>query len=536
MKRREFLGGTIAAGATMVGLRSGMGPALAQGRSNVIRVLLEDGPNTFDPAGTGYNTAAVSITWNVYDRLVSFASAPIEGEPGAFTYDYGTIVGQAAESYTVSPDGRSITFKLRPGATFHDGSPVTAADVKWSLDRCMTVPTAKAQLGTGSLRDPAQFVVIDDMTIRVDTEKADRFTLPNLAIVFPAIFNSKLAKQHATDSDPWAQEWLKTNTAGGGPFKLASYQAGQQFVLERFADWKNGPIESQARILCQVVPIASSRRAAAQRGEADIVRGLAGRDIESLLAGGKTRVLGIPNPNGITFIAMNTQLAPFDNVKVRQAMAYATPYQQMFESVLYKRGRALFGGSASTDSTAWPTPLPYVTDLAKAKALLAEAGLGDGFETTFSIDAGDAALSEPMGILMQEALGKVGVKASINKVPAGQMGTLQAEKKLAMFIGVGNAWLRNPDYFFRVFYNGASRWNYGNFKNAEMEKLVAETRFESDPAVYAAKVQRMIEIAKADVPMITLWSPFQDTALSKAMSGYTYMFHNALELRHLTKA
>ena len=174
-------------------------------------------------------------------------------------------------------------------------------------------------------------------------------------------------------------------------------------------------------------------------------------------------------------------------------------------------------------------------DLDKAKALLAEAGLAGGFETTFSIDSGDATLGEPLAILMQESLGKIGIKVAINKVPAGQMGTLQTEKKLAMFIGLGNAWLRSPDYFFRIFYQGGSRWNYGNFKNPEMEKLAAETRFETDKAVYDAKVKRMIEIAKQDVPMIALWSPFQDTVLGKDLSGYTYMFHNAIEMRPLKK-
>lgn len=536
MKRREFLCGGLAVAAGLVGAHYGVDAAIAQqGRASVIRILLEDGPNTFDPAGTGYNTSAVNITWNVYDRLVTFGSKPIQGEPGAFSYDYNNIVGQAAERYEIAADGRSITFYLRKGATFHDGSPVTAADVKWSLDRAVNVPTARAQLGTGSLRSADQFIVVDDMTVRVQTPEPDRFTLPNLAIVFPAIINSKLALQHATEKDPWAQDWLKGNTAGGGPFQIASYQAGQQFVLERFKDWKNGEIVSDARVLFQVAPVASSRRAAAQRGEADIVRSLSGRDIESLVSGGKTRVLGIPNPNGIAFIAMNTQMAPFDNVKVRQAIALATPYQTLFDAVIYKRGRPLFNGEAQTPDTRWPTPLPYATDLVKAKALLTEAGFPNGFESVFTIDSGDATMSEPVAILMQEAMGKIGVKLRIEKAPAGQMGTLQTARKLAMFIGVGNAWLSNPDYFFRVFYQGATRWNYSNFNNPEMEKLAAETRFETNKATYDAKVKRMIEIAKSEVPLISLWSPFQDSVLSPSLSGYTYMFHNAIDLRPLKK-
>ncbi|TNC08184.1 ABC transporter substrate-binding protein [Methylobacterium terricola] len=429
-----------------------------------------------------------------------------------------------------------MVFHMRRGAIFHDGTPVTARDAKWSLDRCMSVPTAKAQLASGSLRDPAQFSVIDDMTLQVETEKADRFTLPNLAIVFPAIFNSALCRKHATEADPFALDWLKANVAGGGPFRLARYEPGQQVILDRFPQWLNGKVAGKARILLQVATNASSRRAAAERGEADIVRGLSGRDVADLRASGRTRIVGVNNPASVAYVAMNTQMAPFDDRRVRQAVAYALPYRQMFDSALYGRGKPLFGGEAATVSAKWPVPLPYDTDLAKAKALLAEAGHAGGFETVFSIDAGQAALAEPVAVLLQESLGKVGIRVAISKVPGAQIGTLQAEKKLAMFLATGSAWLKSQDYFFRIFYTGKSRWNYGNFADPEMEALTMATRFETDPATYEAKVRRMVEIAKAEVPMVALWSPFLDVAVGKGLSGYTYMFHSALELRHLVKA
>jgi peptide/nickel transport system substrate-binding protein len=539
MRRREFLGSGIAfGGAAALGIAFQPRLALAQSQTGVIRVLAEGPPNTFDPAGTGYNIPSVNITWNVYDRLVTFGQKPLTGpdQQGAFIYDYDNIVPQAAESYKVAPDGKSITFNLRKGATFHDGTPVTAADVKWSLDRAINVTTAKNQMGTGSIKDAKQFIVVDDMTIRVETDLADRFTVPNLALLFPAIFNSKVCMQHATASDPWAQEWLKTNVAGGGPFKLASYQAGQQFVLEPFANWKNGPSKSTAKILYQIVPQAASRRIAAERGEADLVRDLPGRDIAAMIAEGKVKVLGIANPSTVTYIAMNNGIAPFDNLKVRQAVAYSVPYQAMFDAVLYKRGNPMFGGPAKVTSPEWPSPLPYTQDLTKAKALLTEAGFPSGFETTFSIDADDVTVSEPVAILMQEALGKIGIKVTINKIPAGQMGTLLTEKKLPLFIANAGAWLRSADYFFRIFYQGDTRWNFGSYANPEMVKIVADARWEADPAKYNALVMRMIELARTEVPVIPLWSAFQDTVVSKGMHGYTYMFHRSLELRHLTKS
>lgn len=536
MNRRNFLKASGAVGGvSLLGLKLGVDPALAD-QSGVIRILIEDSPNTFGPAGTGYNNASANISWNVYDRLVTYGTKPVEGQEGVFSYDYGNVVGQAAEKYKVSADGKSITFHMRKGATFHDGSAVTAADAKWSLDRAVSVPTSKAQLSTGSLTDPAQFVVVDEMTLRVDVPQADRFTLPNLCILFPAIFNSKLCKEHATAEDPWAQAWLKNNTAGGGAFKLSRFAADQQFVLDRFEDWKNGVIASQARVLVQIVPVASSRRATAEKGEADLVRALPGRDIKDLLDAKKRQVAGVGNPATMFSIALNSQMKPFDNKKVRQAIAYAVPYQDMFKSVLYERGTPLFGGKAETTEASFPQALPYSQDLEKAKALLAEAGMADGFETTFSFDTAQAAIGEPVAVLMQEALGKIGIKVTIEKVPSAQMGGLQTEHKLAMSLARGSAWLANPDYFFRIYYNSDGRWNFGNFKNAELAKLVGETRFETNAEVYNSKIIRMVEIAKDEVPLIALWSPFEDVVLSDAIKGYTYMFHGQFELRPLTKS
>lgn len=538
MRRRDFIATSLAlGGAAGIGLSFQPRLAQAQGNGGTIRVLAEGAPNTFDPGGTGYNIPSVNIIWNIYDRLVTFGQKPLTGpgQDGAYIFDYDTIVPQAAESFEVSADGTSITFRLRRGATFHDGTPVTAADVKWSLDRTLNVTTAKNQMATGSMTDPAQFVVVDDMTIRIDTPRADRFTLPNLALLFPAIINSKAAREHATAEDPWAEQWLKTNVAGGGPFKLASYQSGQQFVLDPFEGWKNGEVRNTSRLLYQIVPQAASRRIAAERGEADLVRDLPSRDIADMIKQGKVRVLGVANPATVTYIAMNNRIAPFDNVKVRQAIAWTVPYQDMFESVLYSRGVPMFGGEAEVKSTQWPAPLPFVQDLDKARALLKEAGFADGFETTFSIDADDTVIAEPVAILMQEALGKVGIKVRIDKIPAGQMGTLQTEKKLPMFIAYGGAWLRSPDYYFSIFYQGGTRWNFGSYSNPEMEQAVADARWENDPAKYEALVRKMIRLAREEVPLIQLWSAYQDTVISDAIRGYTYMFHRSLELRHLYK-
>jgi peptide/nickel transport system substrate-binding protein len=534
MKRRQFLKrGSAAAGAAAI-VTSGR-EATAQTREETLRVLAEGVPNTLDPAGDGANRDANGCAWNIYDRLVSFDR--MEQGAGAYHYDYYKIRGEVAESWQESSTGNAITFKIRAGATFHDGSPITAEDVKWSLDRAVNVPVSKRQLSTGSLTAPEQFVVVDAQSVRVDLPRKDRFALPNLAIVFPAIFNSKLCKANATAQDPWATEWLKGNTAGGGGYRIEQFTPGQQVTFARNDAWKNGKLPHYRRVIHQLVPTPASRLTALERGDADIALGLPPKDMDSLAGKPGVKIVSVPMRNAFQLIGMEGNTPPFDNVKVRQAVAAALPYKAMFDGVLFGRGRQLTGGSDWTPKTTeWPAPQPYSTDYDRAKKLLAEAGHANGFETTLTFNIAEAATAEPLAVLVQESLARVGIKVTINKVPNATMGTLLTEKKIPFFFEQSAAWLNDPDYFFRIFYNGATRWNFGSFKHPEMDKLIADSRFEADQARYDAMVKRMIEIVYEQAPVILLWQPSLDVPMRSNISGYTYYFHRQVDYRALVRA
>ncbi|MBW7922906.1 MAG: ABC transporter substrate-binding protein [Rubellimicrobium sp.] len=532
MNRRELLALGGAAGAGLV-LPVKWAMAQAQTRDNALRVLSEGAANSFDSFSVGVNRGAIQITWNIYDRLVRFAYR--DRGNGTARYDYFDIEPELAEAYEFSDDRRAITFHLRRDAVFHDGTPVTAADVKWSLDRVVASPIGRAQFETGSMSSPDQFTVLDDHTLRIDLPQPDRLALPNLALTYPIIVNAARALEHATGDDPFASAWLQANPAGGGAFRVARAAPGEQILFERFPDWKSGPRPGFEQVLWQTVPAAESRVAALVKGDADIAQDLPPKDVQDLLDTPGVKVAGVPTST-FQFIGMNSRTAPFDDVRVRQAIAFALPYDAMFRAALFGRGEPLFGGTPDVaEGARFPQPLGYTTDLARARALLDAAGLADGFETTFSYELSRATVAEPVALLLQESLGQVGIRVQIEKVPAGQMGTLLQDKKVPFYFEESTAFLADADYFFRIFYQGDTRWNFGSYENEEFTALVQATRYQTDAAVYEADVKRMIELAKRDVPVILLWHPFLDTGMREDVEGYSYAFHRQLDFRPLRR-
>ncbi|WP_449041793.1 ABC transporter substrate-binding protein [Paracoccus sp. (in: a-proteobacteria)] len=531
MKRRDFLALGSALGASLV-LPAKWAHAQPS-RDAILRVLSEGAANSFDTFSVGVNRNSMQITWNVYDRLVRFAYK--DRGDGTAIYDYFDIEPELAESYAFSDDRRSITFQLRRDALFHDGTPVTAHDVKWSLDRVVASPIGKAQFSTGSMTEPDQFVVVDDHTLRIELPQPDRLALPNLALPYPIIVNSRLALEHATEADPFAMEWLQANPAGGGAYRVARAEMGERMLFERFPDWKSGPQPGFEQVLWQTVPAAESRVAALLKGDADIAQDLPPKDVQQLLENDAVKVVGVPT-SSFQLIGMNCGMAPFDDVRVRQAIAHALPYEAMFQAALFGRGEKLFGGTPDVaESTRFPQPLGYATDLDRARALLAEAGLADGFDTSFSYELSVASVAEPIALLLQESLGRIGIRVSIEKVPAGQLGTLLQEKKVPFFFEGSISYLTDPDYFFRVFYSGETRWNFGSYNNPELDALVEKTRYETDQATYDADVRTMIELAKRDVPVILLWHPLLDVGMLKSVENYSYSFHRQLDFRPLRR-
>ncbi len=529
MHRRDLL---LASGA----LLAMPSVAWAQSRAETLLVVVEVGQNSLDPQGLGVNQATLGVTWNMYDRLIGFGVKTLADGNRSFDFDH--LVPELAESWAVAPDGMSITFKLRENATFHDGTKVSTADVKWSLDRAVSNPGPASQMRAGGLEKPEQFVVLDEHTIRVDLLSRNKLSLPDMAVIQPSVLNAALCKSHATADDPWALNWVKSNAAGGGAFTLESWTPRQETVLARNENWKSGKLPAFKRIVIREIPSSGNRRALLQRGDADLSFDLPPRDFADLSREPKLSVIGVPAPNTFQYVGMNTRTPPFDDVRVRQAVAWALPYDKIFDTALQGRGRKLFGGEGGPVGSVWPQPFPYHTDPDRARALLAEAGHANGFETTLAFDLGTASVDEPVCLFIQEALAGIGIKAAINKLPPGQLRGSIGKREQPLYLFSFGAWFDVPEYFFFLLYDGTLNGpsNGAAYANKAVDDAIATARSTDDPKIYAAALNTMFTAAMHDVPYVPLAQPFVNVAMQKGIGGFVNMFHRQLDYRPLMRS
>jgi peptide/nickel transport system substrate-binding protein len=384
---------------------------------------------TLDPA-EAYEFSGVEIVTNVYDRIMRF-------EPE----DVTKLVPGVAESWSASPDGKTFTFKIRPGLKFHSGNPVRAEDAAFSLQRTVKLDKTPAflieQLGWNKDNVDSMVKAVDDGTLQITITEdfAPSLVLALMSSVVGSVVDEKVVMTHVTNGD-WGNGWLKANSAGSGPFVLRSWKANESVNLEAFPGYRTGAPKMK-RVIVRHVPEAAAQRLLIEKGDADIARDLTPDQVAGLAGNKDVSVVNVPQA-ALHYLALNLKYEPFANPKVREAMRYLVDYKGMVDTFLKGQGKVHqafwpSGFWASLDDT------PYSLDPAKAKALLAEAGYPNGLEAT--LDAANTSPGAEIAQSVQATMAQGGIK--LNIVSAEQKAVItkyRARQHQALLIYWG------PDY------------------------------------------------------------------------------------------
>ena len=359
---------------------------------------------SLDPA-EDYELTGIEIIANTYDRIMRF-------EPTDIT----KLVGGAAESVEVSDDGKTFTFKMRPGMKFASGNPVTAKDAAFSLQRVIKLEKTPVFLLTqlGWTKDNVDQMVqaVGDGTLKgtITEDYAPSLVYALLSAGVGSVVDMKVAMENEKDGD-LGYEWLKTHSAGSGAYVLKAWKPNESVVLEANPNYRGGEAKLK-RVILRHIPEAAAQRLAIEKGDIDIARDLTPDQVAGLEGNKDVSISTVPQAL-LYYIGMNLKTKELQDVRVRQALRYLIDYDGMANSFLK--------GSMQVHQSFWASGFwaalddtPYKLDPEKAKALLKDAGYPDGLN--LELDAPNFAPFSNMAQSVQATMAQGGVNVKI--VPA----------------------------------------------------------------------------------------------------------------------
>ncbi len=487
--------------------------------ANELVVALGGDVEGWDPV-TEIFYAAGEIVRNCYDSLITYEVMPADQSPyGVAMFDTSKPTGMLARSWEVSEDGTVYTFYLRNDVVFESGNPLTAEDVRYSVERGLNVPGGVSWLwNVMGIVSMDQVQIVDDYTIRFTLGQPNSLFLPSLELEVMAIVDSKLLKAQATDADPYAHDYLFTRTAGSGPYVVDSYSAGSEIDLAANANYWGGT-PGIDRVVYTIVPSEATRVLLLKSGDADVSLFISPEQVENQLVGQSgINVISIPT-SGTEYLALNTSIEPLNNVLVRKALAYATPYQELLDNVMYG-----FGARATSPVptlTKWHLDVsPYTYDPQKAKELLAEAGYPDGIELTVSYRL-DNPTEEAVAIYLKDAYAAAGITLNIDKVAASRFEVIRGTREYEMALIYWTPYVNDPIYQLNFNYASPSTCcNYGEYHNQEFDTLIVAANQATDEVYQEGLVNAMQVMLIDDTPIVYLYHPNRITCMRDDVTGF----------------
>ena len=505
----------LAAALTVVGLG---GYAVAQAPKTLVIAIGAD-QTGLDPQ-TVQNNESGFVMSPIFDSLVNYKPGSSEIGPGL------------AQSWTVSPDGKVFTFKLRRGVKFHDGTAMTARTVAEDLDRainpknpCFVIDRkvdSFDEFTFGSTKDGsvAKMEVVDDYTLRFTFPAPNAPFLSSIAMVWQGIMSPAATKQYNCDAGQ--------HPVGTGPFKFVEAVRNDHVTVEANRDYWGGKPKVD-RIIFKIVPESATRMLMLERNEVQILADVPPSDYARVE---KNTALKLYKAAGLTIlgVAMSNDLGPFKDKRVRQAMNYAVDKDAI--------NKGLYAG-ATTSSQGMPPVLwgynkgvkPYAFDAAKARALLKEAGFANGFSTDMMVYSNPRGYNPVGGAKLGEAvqgyLAKVGVQVKITQYEWGAyLDRFRRQPWEGFAIGGWSGDNGDPDNFLGDLFewdtanNKARINNTGRHHNPAYDALLQQARQVTDQAKRAKLYEQANQILHDDAPWIFINHTNQVRAARSNVKGF----------------
>jgi peptide/nickel transport system substrate-binding protein len=480
---------------------------------------------TMDP-GEAFELSTAEVTSNTYSLLVRLDMA-----------DTSKVKGDLADSWTVSDDGLTYTFKLKSGMKFASGNPITAEDVAWSFERAVKLDKSPAfiitQFGiTGdNVTEKAKATDESTFTFTVDKPYAPSFVLNCLTATVASVVDKKLVLDHVKPVTPSADykydndfgnEWLKTGYAGSGAFKLREWRANEVVVLERNDNYY-GDKAKLARVIYRFMKESSAQRLALEAGDIDIARNLEPGDLDAVAKNADLASESAPKGT-VYFISLNSKNENLKKPEVQEAFKYLVDYDAI--------GATLIKGIGEIHQTFLPKGQlgaldenPYKLDVAKAKELLAKAGLKDGFSVT--IDVRNTQPVTGIAESIQQSVAQAGIKMDIIPGDGKQTLTKFRARTHDIYIGQWGSDYFDPNSNADTFTSNPDNSDAGTvktlawrntFEAPELDKEAKAALLERDNAKRAAMYQDIQKKYLANSPFVFI---FQQTEVAGYRKGLT---------------
>jgi peptide/nickel transport system substrate-binding protein len=472
----------------------------------VLRAGMQTDPIGLDPHTTN-STATRNLLENVYDTLVAFSPT-------------GQLVPSLAAAWSVAPDGRTYTFHLRPGVRFHDGAPLLAEDVVFSLlrlkDPRVASPRSEDFAAITTVRAP------DSQTVVVQLRTPLAPLLSKLAFSMNAIVPAHVVRAGGD---------LQRIAVGTGPFRLVDYQPQARLLLTRFPgywgrDAAGRPLPYLDGIEFRFFPDANARTLALRTGYVDFIEYVPAADVALLRRDPALRVTGGVSTN-FRSLVLNTKVPPLDDPRVRQALAYAIDTQAIVDMALLGVGGVAAHGASVPPVSPFALPdSPYQKrDLARARALLAQAGLPQGFAITLLCTSTYDFLRTPAEVIAAN-LKDIGVRVRLRVLDWSLFLPQVVERRFALALW-GESGLADPDDFLYEPLHSRGGQNVGSFADAELDRLLEAGRQALEPGertrLYTAAQRRVLFTA----PHVFLFHSAQHEAMRDWVHGFAHYFNTS---------